>query len=130
MRVCNSHERLVPATPERVAALVADFERIWPTQIAPAPLLRGHRLYHAGMMLWQEFDRQGAARAFRVISPSGLQLEHRFEVERAGDGTLLRHTVQGEAVEECEALWRERIEPLHDVVLEALLDNVKDAVAG
>jgi hypothetical protein len=129
MKVCNSHERLIAAAPERVAALVADFERIWPTQIAPAPRLQGHRLYKAGMMLWREFDRPGAARAFRVISTGGLQGEHWFEVEHVGDGTLLRHTIEGEAVGEFEAIWREQIEPMHDLVLEALLDNVEAAVA-
>ena len=35
MKVCNSHERLVAGTAARVAALVLDFERIWPVQIVP-----------------------------------------------------------------------------------------------
>jgi hypothetical protein len=130
MKVSNRHERVVAATPERVAALVADFERVWPEQIAPAPRPQGHGLYEVGMMLWQELDRPGAARAFWLISPEGLRCEHWFEVERVADGTLLRHTVEGEAVGECEALWREQIEPGHDLVLEALLDNVEMAAAG
>src|SRR5829696_8164618 len=86
MEVSNRHERVFAATPEQVAALVADFERVWPTQIAPAPRLQGHRLYKAGMMLWQEFDRPGAVRAFRVIGPEGFRAEHWFEVERVGTG--------------------------------------------
>jgi hypothetical protein len=130
MKVCNIHERCIAAKPERVAGLVADFELVWPTQIGPAPRLQRHRLYKAGMMLWQEFDRPGAARAFRVISPEGLQVEHWFELEPVEEGTLLRHTVEGEAVGEFEATWREQIEPRHDVVLEALIDNVEAAAAG
>jgi ketosteroid isomerase-like protein len=129
LNVRNRHERVVAATPERVAALVADFEQVWPTQIVPAPRLRGDRLYEAGLMLWQEFDRPGAVRAFRVISPEGLLAEHWFEVERLADQTLLRHRVEGEAVGACEAVWREQIEPSHDLVLEALLDKVEAAVA-
>jgi hypothetical protein len=129
MNVSNRHERVVAATPEQVAALVADFERVWPTQIVPAPRLRGDRLYKAGMMLWKEFERHGAVRAFRVVSPEGLQAEHWFEVERVADQTLLRHTVEGEAVGACEAVWREQIEPVHDLVLEALLDKVEAAAA-
>jgi hypothetical protein len=128
MKVSNRHERIVAAAPERVAALVADFERIWPRQIAPTPRLQDHGLYKAGMMLWREFDRPGTARAFRVISPEGLQAEHWFEVEPVEGGALLRHTVEGEAVGECEAIWREQIEPAHDLVLEALLDNVAASV--
>jgi hypothetical protein len=87
---------------------VAEFELVWPTQIAPAPRLQGDRVYRVRIMRWQEFDRSGAARAFRVISPEGLQADHWFEVECVRDGTLLRHTVDGQAVGECEAVWREQ----------------------
>jgi hypothetical protein len=37
MKIHNRHQRLVRATSDQVAALVADFDAIWPTQIAPAP---------------------------------------------------------------------------------------------
>jgi hypothetical protein len=127
MKVSNRHERVVAATPERAAALVADFDRVWPVQIAPAPRPQGDRLYEVGMMLWEELNRPGAARAFRLISPDGLRGEHWFEIERVAGGTLIRHTVDGEAVGECEAVWRDQIEPAHDLVLEALLDNVEMA---
>jgi hypothetical protein len=75
MKMSNRHERVFGATPERVAALVADFERVWPTQIAPPPRRRGPRLFETAMMLWEEVDRPSAGRAFRVVSPNGLQAE-------------------------------------------------------
>jgi hypothetical protein len=130
MKIRNCHERIVAAPPERIAALIADFDRIWPTQIAPAPRLHGHRLYDAGPMLWEEFDRPDAARAFRVIRPDRLQGEHWFELGSAESATVLRHTLKGCAVGTYEAIWRERIEPLHDLILEALLDNVEAAAAA
>jgi hypothetical protein len=40
MKIKNSHERIVAATPVRVTALIANFDRVWPTQIAP-PGCRG-----------------------------------------------------------------------------------------
>jgi hypothetical protein len=129
MKIKNSHERIVAAPPERIAALIADFDRVWPTQIAPAPRLHGHRLYDAGPMLWEEFDRPGAARAFRVVRPDELHGEHWFELEPAEDATILRHTLVGRAAGKYEAIWRERIGPLHDLILEALLDNVEAAAA-
>jgi hypothetical protein len=86
-------------------------------------------LYDAGPMLWEEFDRPGAARAFRVIRPDGLQGEHWFELGPADGATVLRHTLEGCAAGKYEAIWRERIEPLHNLILEALLDNV-EAAAG
>jgi hypothetical protein len=130
MRIRNCHERIVAAPPERIAGLIADFDRIWPTQIARVPRLQGHRVYDAGLMLWEEFDRPGAARAFRVVRPDELQAEHWFELKRAEGATVLCHTVEGCADGKYEAIWSDRIEPLHDRVLEALLDNVEAAVAS
>jgi hypothetical protein len=127
MKIRNRHERIVAAPPERIAALIADFDRIWPTQIAPAPRRHGHGVYDAGPMLWEEFDRPEAVRAFRVIRPDELQGEHWFEIGVAEGATVLRHTLEGCAVGTYEAIWRERIEPLHDLILEALLDNVAAA---
>ncbi len=129
MKITNRHERILMAPPERIAPLIADFDRIWPTEIEPAPRRVGDRLYEAGSMLWEEFDRPGALRAFRVIRPDELRAEHWFEVESAAGATVLRHTVEGYAVGRYEALWRERIEPSHDVELEAILDNVEAAVS-
>jgi hypothetical protein len=128
MKIRNHHERVVAAPPEQIAALIADFGRVWPTRIAPAPRRQGHRLYDAGLMLWEEFDRPGAARAFRVVRPDELQGEHWFELEPAEGATVLRHTLEGRAAGKYEAIWRERIEPFHDRILEALLDNVEAAV--
>ena len=127
MKIRNRHERIIAAPPERIAALVADLDRVWPTDIAPAPRRQGRRLYDAGLMLWEEFDRPDAVRAFQVIRPDGLAAEHWFELELAGGATVLRHTVEGSAAGRYEAIWCERIEPLHDLILEALLDNVAAA---
>ena len=130
MKITNCHERIVAAPPERIAALIADFSRVWPTQIAPAPRRQGHRLYDAGPMLWEEFDRPGAVRAFRVVRPDQLQAEHWFELTLAGGATVLRHTVDGWAAGKYEAIWGERIEPLHDLIIEALLENIEAAAAS
>jgi hypothetical protein len=130
MKIRNCHERTVAAPPERIAALIADFDRVWPTEIEPAPRLQEHRLYDAGLMLWEEFDRPGAARAFRVVRPDELRVEHWFELELAEGATVVRHTVEGCAVGKYEAIWRKRIEPAHDLLLEVLLDNVEAAVAS
>jgi hypothetical protein len=127
MKISNRHERLFGATPEQVAALVADFE-LWPTQIAPAPRRRGPRLFETGFMLWEEVDRPGAVRAFRVISPNEFQAEHWFEIEPADAGTLLRHAIVGEAFGKYEEIWCERGEPGHDRFMEALFDKIEAAI--
>jgi hypothetical protein len=130
MKISNRHERMVAAPAERIAALIADFDRVWPTQLAPAPRRQGPRLYDAGLMLWEEVDRPGAARAFRVVRPEGLQGEHWFELEPVEGATMVRHTLEGCAVGRYEVIWRERIGQLHDRILEALLDNLEAAVAS
>jgi hypothetical protein len=127
MKIFNCHERLIAAPPERIAPLVADFALIWPARLAPVPAPRADRTYDAGLMVWQEYDRPGATRAFRVISPAELSAGHWFELIPAEDGTLLRHTVEGTATGRYETIWAERIEPLHNQILEAILDNVQSA---
>jgi hypothetical protein len=125
----NRHERVIPATPERLAELLSDFDAVWPTQLAPAPRPLGDRRYEAPPMIWEEFERPGAIRAFRVILPEELQGQHWFEVQAVEGGTLVRYTVDGEAFGAYEAIWRDRIKPRHDRILEALLDNLEAAVA-
>jgi hypothetical protein len=128
--ISTRHERIIAATPERIAALIADFDRVWQTEIAPAPRLRDDGLYDAGVMLWQEVDRPGAARAFRVVKPDEMPAEHWFELEPAEGGTVLRHSVQGHAAGKYEAIWSEQLQPLHDRIVEALFDNIDAAVAS
>ena len=53
-----------------------------------------------------------------------------FELELADGATVVRHTLEGCAVGRYEAIWRERIEPLHHLILEALVHNGQAAVAS
>ena len=130
MKIRSVHERMFAGPPELIAPLIEDFDRVWPTEIAPAPRPQGHGLYDAGLMVWEEFDRPGAARAFRVIRPEALQADHWFELEPAEGATVVRHTVEGCAAGKYEAIWREQLRPLHDRILQALLDNIGSAVAA
>jgi hypothetical protein len=130
MKVYNRHERVIAAPPEPIAWLIADFGRFWPTRLGPVPRRREDGLFVAGLMLWEEFDRPGAARAFRVVSPDQIRLEHWFELEPADGATVLRHIIDGSVTGESEAIWSERIEPDHDVFMEAIFDNVQAAVAS
>jgi len=127
LKIYNRHERLIAAPPEHVADLVSDLDRVWPTELAPAPVAQEQGALRAGGMLWQEIDRPGAVRAFRVVAPDALRAEHWFEVEPQEGGSVLRHIVSGEADRSHEAVWRQEVEPLHDRILEALLRNVEAA---
>lgn len=124
MRIHNVHERVIAPDPCRIAQLVGDFSEIWPEEIAPAPRRLADGLYDAGPMVWQEIERGDATRAFRVTSPSSLEAEHWFELRPLPKGTLVRHVVSGEAHDAFAAVWRNRLEPIHDRTLEALLDRI------
>ena len=130
MKIAVSHERALAASPDQVASLLSDFDRIWPTGLAPAPRRLGPGLYDTGLMLWQEIGRPGATRAFQVVRPAGLQGEHWFELTTRDGATVLRHTVSAVATGRFAVLWRARIARLHDQILEALLDNVQRALAA
>jgi hypothetical protein len=124
MKIDNAHERIVEGTPEQVAELVADFDAIWPDDIARAPRDFGDSIYAAAPMVWEEIARTDVARAFRVIYPPELEAEHWFEVREVPRGTLVRHVIAGEAHGEFAELWRTRLEAVHNRILEALLDRI------
>jgi hypothetical protein len=129
MKVAVSHERAFAAAPDRISALIADFDSVWPRDIAPAPRPLGAGVYDTGLMRWEEFDRPGAIRAFRVTRPSGLRGEHWFELVVADGPPVLRHTVDATTSGAFAALWKAKIARLHDQILEALLDKVQHALA-
>jgi hypothetical protein len=126
MKIDNVHERVVAGAPDRVAQLIDDFDEIWPAPIACVPRHLGGGVYAVAPMVWEEITREGAVRAFRVIHPPGLDAEHWFEVRPSPHGTLVRHVVAGEAHSELDDIWREQLEPVHDRILEALLDRLAE----
>ena len=120
------HEREVDGSVAEVVELLGDLDALWPAEITPAPRPEGEAL-RVGPMLWQVTDRDGAVLAFRVVSPPELRAEHWFDATRRNGGTTLRHTIDGRADGPAEAVWH-KLEPLHDRVMEALLDRVEVAL--
>ena len=126
MRVTNVHERRLAASPEQVEALFEDVDAIWPD---PAPVKEGTAL-RVGPMLWERYNRGLTTLAWRVTSPPDLRAVFFFDIHPDGNGgTLLRHTVEGQANGECEALWRDELEPKHNAFIEALFDRTEERLA-
>jgi hypothetical protein len=129
VKVHNVHERRVSASPDEVAGLFSDMDRLWPTHAFPAPTPADGRL-RLGPMLWEPVERGDAPAAYRIVGPPEFRANHWFEVTPDGQGgTVLRHTVDGDAVGSFESLWRDRVEPLHDAYIEALFDRAQEAVS-
>ena len=126
MRITNVHERKLAASPEQVEALFEDIDGIWPD---PPPVQEGTAL-RVGPMLWERYNRGLTTLSWRITSPRDLPAVHWFDIHPDGNGgTLLRHTVEGQAIGECEALWRDEIEPLHNAYIEALFDRTEERLA-
>ena len=122
MRIHNTHEREIDGSVDEVRELL-DIVELWPTELAPAPRAEDGSL-RVGPMLWEQSERDGALLAYRVVAPAQLDAEHWFEATAYRGGTTVRHTVDGEAGGDAEAVWQ-RIEPLHDRIMEAIFDRME-----
>jgi hypothetical protein len=130
VKVRNVHERSLTAPAAEVEALFDNIDALWPTPAFPAPAPADGSVLKLGTMLWEPVEREGAAKAYRIVGPDEFPAEHWFDVRDEADGCVLRHTVEGEAVGEFEGVWREQIEPMHDAYIEALFDRAQEALGS
>lgn len=138
MRVSNVHERRLDASAERVGALVdalgSAHDRVWPTGEWPAlrfdrPLQLGARGGHGPVRYSVEGYEPGRCVTFRFTAPAGFDGTHRFIVERdSGDSTRLRHILEMKARGPALISWPVVFRPLHDALLEDLMDRAELAL--
>lgn len=67
---------------------------------------------------------------FEIHSVPGITGYHEFTVTEADDGVLLRHDLQCELTGVMRLVGPTFVEPLHDAVLEDLLDNAELTATG
>ena len=138
--VFDAHERVLPAPPEVVGALLdrlgSEDDPIWPSDRWPAleldkPLGEGARGGHGPIRYHVvEYD-PGRFVRFRFSAPPGFLGHHEFIVERAGDGAaLLRHVVVLAPMGDARYMWPLVWRPLHDALIEDALDRAEAAVTG
>ncbi len=122
MRIYNVHEREVADA----GAAIDRIEELWPGERWTAlrldrPLAVGAR---SGRAVVREEVVEYAPHerlVFRITQPKGLVAQHRFDAENG----VLRHTVEGRAEGMMRVAWPLAIEPLHDALLEDLLDRAQ-----
>lgn len=136
--VRNVHERVVEAPADVVGALIdrlsADDDPVFPT---PAwPPMRFDRPLGVGADGGHGFVRYavGAYEPGRSIrfdfTPQGKG-HHRVDVEPAGAGRCrVVHALEQRATLRERLVWALAIRPMHDVVVEELLDNIERAATG
>jgi hypothetical protein len=140
VRIHSVHERALPAPAAVVGALVdslaSDDDRLWPR--AHWPSLRLDRPLSVGAEGRRAFlgervveYRAGERLVFELVAPVGLDARHRFEVEPLDDGhAILRHVVEGRSRGKVVLTWPLAIGPLHDALLEDLLDRAQAELGG
>jgi hypothetical protein len=133
--VYNHHERVIPATPEQVWALLAQFgsdhDPLWPRQYGSfrvpeglhpgAPVRHGPMRYRVGVVepgrrLWFDTGRQ-------------LSGGHGFDLVPVHGGTLVSHELKGRTAGKFRFLWPLVIRRKHNVVIELILDALERKAA-
>jgi hypothetical protein len=139
MRVVNTHERILHAPADQIGALIdglasAD-DRLWPHDRWPAmcfdrPLGVGASGGHGPIGYVVESYTPSRDVRFRFTEPEGFLGCHRFEVEPVdATKTRLRHVIEMQVTAKAWLAWAIAIRPLHDALLEDLLDRA-ETVAG
>lgn len=135
-----AHERTLPAPPERVGRLLdalgsAD-DALWPADRWPAlrldkPLEVGARGGHGPIRYHVVAYDPGRMVRFRFTVPPGFVGEHEFLVERAGpNASRLRHVLTLQPMANARFTWPLFYAPLHDALIEDLLDRAEAEVTG
>lgn len=133
MNVENVHERVLPRPIAEVAPLLDSLaspgDRLWPRRSWPAmkldrPLGLGAAGGHGPVRYFVSAFESGRSVTFTFAGPPGFDGFHRFEViERSPVETVLRHTLRMKARGRALLTWPFVFRPLHDALLEDLLDR-------
>jgi hypothetical protein len=122
MKIRNVHEREVGDA----AAAIDRIEEVWPgdrwTSLRlDRPLGVGARSGRAVVREEVVEYRPHERLVFRITEPKGLVAQHRFDA----DDEVLRHTVEGHVEGWMRLGWPLVVRPLHDALLEDLLDRAE-----
>lgn len=135
MNILNIHERMLDASSSAVGTLIDSLSSprdiLWPRDKWPPmkldrPLAVGAVGGHGPIRYTVEAYTPGRTVRFRFTSPSGFSGYHEVEIiEKENDGTLLRHAIRMNATGIGILTWTLVFRPLHDALLEDLLDRAQ-----
>lgn len=130
--ITNVHTRRLPvrACEARRALdqLASADDRVWPSAHWPAiELDRGLQpgsLGGHGTIRYTVESVAEHAITFRFVAPRGMRGVHRFEVVPDGLACQVRHTIEARPSLRIRIVWLLAIRPLHNALIEDLLDNL------
>ena len=135
MSVANLHERTFAVQPQAVGALLdalaAEGDPTWPGDIWPAlrldrPLGIGATGGHGPIRYHVVAYVPGQRVRFRFDRPHGFDGFHEFIVLPDHDGTVLQHKIAMRVRGPALLTWPLVFGPLHDALLEDLLDRAEE----
>lgn len=133
MHVRNVHRRVVDRV-ERVTQLLdrlaSDDDELWPRDRWPAmaldrPLQVGARGGHGPVRYWVELYEPGRRVRFRFTRPRGFDGFHDLHVVDDNDTAELVHVLDASMHGLARLSWPLLFRPLHDALIEDLLDNAQ-----
>lgn len=140
VRIHNVHERVVAAPPDALAPLLDDLggteDVLWPAPAWEPMMLDGPPDVgadggHGPIRYRVVAAERGRRIRFEFHSTPGVEGYHEIALEpAAGGATLIRHVLECRAHGRMRVLGPLLLEPLHDAVLEDLLDNAESAATG
>ncbi len=138
MRVHNVHERVLGAPAAAVAPLLdgigGPHDALWPSPEWPPMWLVGPPAIGTadghGVLRYRVSAYAPGRRIVFTLEPGqGLSGWHGFEVVPLGpERTLLRHIVDGRAHGRMRVVWRWVLRPVHDGIVEQILDRAEVAL--
>lgn len=134
MRVLNVHRRVLAASPADVWAVIeklgAPDDLLWPADSWPRlrfdrlPVAPGSRGGHGPIRYEVTGLEPGRKLTFRFLAPVGFDGTHAFELlPQTTGGCELVHTIAMDARGPAVVAWPLVFRPLHDALLEDLLDR-------
>ncbi|QRP44399.1 SRPBCC family protein [Amycolatopsis sp. FDAARGOS 1241] len=136
MSVLNVHAREFPVPVAEAGRLLDDLtERLWPAEDWPpmefaGPLAPGAEGGHGLVRYVVERFHAGRSLRCRFTAPQGIEGFHEFLVRGTATGCVLEHVLAAHLHGAARVTWPLFWRPLHDAVLEQLLDRAELALTG
>ncbi|WP_017614434.1 DUF2867 domain-containing protein [Nocardiopsis salina] len=138
--VRNTHQRVIHAPAEVLSELIdtlgGPHDRLWPSPAwvpmrLDRPLAVGADGGHGPIRYRVSEHEPGRRVRFTFRPETGFRGHHELVVEPLPDGnTFLRHHVEAVPFGTSRLTWPLAIRPLHDALIEDLLDNAEQAATG
>lgn len=137
MPITNVHERELPASTVQIGALLDRLfgpeDCLWPAVQWPMSRsgeLRIGAACHHDHIRYTVTEYQPGQRVWFAFTEIDLHGGHGLEVLKEEGATRLRHTLRARPRRSMRILWPLIVRPVHDAILEDLLDNAEREVTG